>query len=79
MKKQQFDKTQFVHVDHPQFEAHNFHSLARATGYSATGLAMMYANGVYPMLATNFGKAKNCFVVGKEVIKMLKARKEKSR
>jgi hypothetical protein len=78
MKKQQFDKTEFVHVDHPTFAVHNFHSLARATGYSATGLANMYANGVFPMLATNFGKAKNSFAIDKRVVTMLIERKRNS-
>ena len=74
-KKTYFDKDNFIHVDHPTFEVHNFHTLAKATGYSATGLAGLYSRQAFPMLATNFGKAKNCFAIEKTVIEKLKQRK----
>lgn len=75
-------KDTFKSVDHPDFEVHNFHTLAAKVGFSPTGLAHMYSQGRFQMIATNFESSKNCFAITKaeiERIKKLKSGESTSR
>src|SRR5688572_16574868 len=75
-------KDTFKHVDHPDFEVHNFHTLAAKVGFSPTGLAHMYSQQRFQLIATNFHSAKNCFAITKaeiERIKLLKTGESTSR
>lgn len=66
-------KDLFIHVDHPDFEVHNFSSLAEKTGWSPTGLADLYAMSRFKLIATNFYASKNMFAILKSEIAFIKA------
>lgn len=66
-------KDLFIHVDHPDFEVHNFSSLAEKTGWSPTGLSDAYAQGRFTLIATNFYSSKNMFAIKKSEIAYVKA------
>jgi hypothetical protein len=68
-------KDKFINVDHPEFEVHNFHSLAELVGYSPTGLQDLYARHEFKMIATNFYKSKNMFAITKEEIDKLREKR----
>ena len=66
-------KKDFIHVDNPEFEVHNFFSLSEVTGYHATNLQQMYGKQRITFIATNFYKSKNMFAITKQEINRIRA------
>lgn len=70
-------RSDYKRVSHPDFEVHNFSSLMEVTGYHATGLQCMYAEGKFEVIATNM-TGKVIFAITKDEIARLKAMRANS-
>lgn len=58
-------------VEHPEFEVHSFHSLARCCNRSATGLSYGVRVGSIKVIAFNHQNARNVFAISKTEIERL--------
>lgn len=58
-------------VEHPDFEVHSFHSLARKIGRSANGLSYAVRVGNIKVIAFNHQNVRNIFAISKTEIERI--------